>query len=908
MKKFFKLLFAFSLVFVFSFQDLKAQEEPTEDPEPVVVSKKITVAPVVSIKGSNNSLILTWNKVENATKYTIQRSTNKTKGFKTIATVTSNTYQNKSLKYGTTYYYKVIANGPENSKPSAVVGKKVVPNKVTNVKLTPYSNQIKITWKKTSNHGYFVYRSTDNKKWTKVATITKNSTVSYTNKKLSSNKVYYYQVKAYQKVGKTKVVGPSSGVFSIRTAPAAPSVSLTSLTIETIRLNLKPTSGAKKYQLYSYNEKTKKWELEWNVYPDEFINKIYNAYFYVNKSYHTYKYRVRACSATVCGSYKVVSGQAKLSKGVIESLRGENKAVNVLIEQTYGAKGYEVYRATSKTGKYTKVKTLSGVASVKFRDTKVSANKTYYYKVRSFMKIGKKTYYSSYSSIRAVKTGTNAGINSAYEDAKLVAKQWYFSKQTLITILTQEYKYSKTDATKGVEKCKFNYKANALKLAREMTQYSYTISEAGLRNSLINEFLYTESEADYAIANINFNWHQSLIDGITNDLNYGGGYSRSYLVEMYTDEYIGFTEEEVNQVITELNPDFNEQALKRLSTYLSWNEDATKQNAISELENYDFTEEEIEYAMEHITHNWSEGIISSYYSIEETNGEHNYYSKGQAIQILTSEGYGFSEEEVSEALDTLEIDFAQYALQNANKFIINAYNGVATPDNVRFYLTNVLFTEEEINYAIANINFNEMAIDYVIYTFDNSTFQFTRDNFIETLENAGFTHDNAVYAYDNLPEDYWYSFIERCVDNYIQSFNASNRGISRTSLINTIVSFYGFGEEEVTFVIDSSNINFNEQAMISASDLINSGHYSKLSLLEQLESYNYTESEIAYVGENNNFNFVNECIEVINDTFIGNPTEYTLEDITNQLINTYKFTEAEVNAAVEETNLASYFN
>ena len=57
-----------------------------------------------------------------------------------------------------------------------------------------------------------------------------------------------------------------------------------------------------------------------------------------------------------------------------------------------------------------------------------------------------------------------------------------------------------------------------------------------------------------------------------------------------------------------------------------------------------------------------------------------------------------------------------------------------------------------------------------------------------------------------------------------------------------------------------------------------------------------------------NFNFVNECIEVINDTFIGNPTEYTLEDITNQLINTYKFTEEEVNAAVEETNLASYFN
>ena len=60
----------------------------------------------------------------------------------------------------------------------------------------------KISWKKVSDaDGYVVYRSTKKKGgYKKVATVKKSSTVSYTNKKLSSKKTYYYKVRSYKKI------------------------------------------------------------------------------------------------------------------------------------------------------------------------------------------------------------------------------------------------------------------------------------------------------------------------------------------------------------------------------------------------------------------------------------------------------------------------------------------------------------------------------------------------------------------------------------------------------------------------------------------------------------------------------------------------------------------------------------
>ncbi len=68
--------------------------------------------------------------------------------------------------------------------------------------------------------------------------------------------------------------------------------------------------------------------------------------------------------------------------------------------KVFGAKGYAVYRATKKSGKYTEVKTTKYAS---FTDSKLTANKTYYYKVRAYKTQGGKTVYSKYSPVKSIK-------------------------------------------------------------------------------------------------------------------------------------------------------------------------------------------------------------------------------------------------------------------------------------------------------------------------------------------------------------------------------------------------------------------------------------------------------------------------------------------------------------------------
>ena len=66
---------------------------------------------------------------------------------------------------------------------------------------------IVVKWKKVKNaEGYRVYRKTAGGKWSKIKTITKNSTVSYTDKKCKNGTVYYYTVRAYIKSGGESII------------------------------------------------------------------------------------------------------------------------------------------------------------------------------------------------------------------------------------------------------------------------------------------------------------------------------------------------------------------------------------------------------------------------------------------------------------------------------------------------------------------------------------------------------------------------------------------------------------------------------------------------------------------------------------------------------------------------------
>lgn len=172
----------------------------------------------ISASAEGNSIKLSWKKVDAAEGYSIYDSRNKL-----VAKVTTTSYTHKNLKTMTSYSYKVrpyvVSDGVTyyggfSNTVSATTG----PSKPS-IKLSAGTKQVKVSWKKIKGvNGYEVYRSTSRSgKYKKVKTIKKSSTTSYTNKKLKSNKKYYYKVRAYKTVKGKKVYSSYSSVKSTKT-------------------------------------------------------------------------------------------------------------------------------------------------------------------------------------------------------------------------------------------------------------------------------------------------------------------------------------------------------------------------------------------------------------------------------------------------------------------------------------------------------------------------------------------------------------------------------------------------------------------------------------------------------------------------------------------------------------------
>jgi fibronectin type 3 domain-containing protein len=160
---------------------------------------KYLKTPIVKLTNSAKGVKITWSKTAGAKGYYVYRKTaggTYTK-IKTITSASLVSYVDTTAKAGTTYYYTVRAyNG--NSISAYVVKQTIKYLKRPNVAVSKVKNGVKVAWSKTAGaEGYYVYRKTADGSWKKIQTITKASTVNYTDKTAKSGTTYYYTVKAY---------------------------------------------------------------------------------------------------------------------------------------------------------------------------------------------------------------------------------------------------------------------------------------------------------------------------------------------------------------------------------------------------------------------------------------------------------------------------------------------------------------------------------------------------------------------------------------------------------------------------------------------------------------------------------------------------------------------------------------
>ena len=80
--------------------------------------------------------------------------------------------------------------------------------------------------------------------------------------------------------------------------------------------------------------------------------------------------------------------------------------------------------ATSKNGKYTKIKTVTKDSTVQYQKTGLKAGTAYYFKVRPYVNIDGKKNYGSYSSIVATSTKTKTPTVTVVAGEKKATISW----------------------------------------------------------------------------------------------------------------------------------------------------------------------------------------------------------------------------------------------------------------------------------------------------------------------------------------------------------------------------------------------------------------------------------------------------------------------------------------------------
>lgn len=87
----------------------------------------------------------------------------------------------------------------------------------------------------------------------------------------------------------------------------------------------------------------------------------------------------------------------------IGKLTCKKKTVTVTWKKAADADGYQIWRATKKTGKYQLVKTIPKGTAASWKNKGLKKGKTYYYKVRAYRSGSGTTGYGSYSAVKHIK-------------------------------------------------------------------------------------------------------------------------------------------------------------------------------------------------------------------------------------------------------------------------------------------------------------------------------------------------------------------------------------------------------------------------------------------------------------------------------------------------------------------------
>lgn len=393
-------------------------------------AKAIKKASIATVEGySVSKITIKWNTVSGNNGYNIYRSTSEKGTYKKIGTAKKNTtsYRDTKLNMNKKYYYKIEAKASGYKKAGTSGLSKVAsgyPQRstaITSITVNE-SNQLTLNWKKVSGaSSYEIYRSTTvDGAYELLEEVFDYKIVTYTDTSATVGTSYFYKIRATAKYDGKNIYTKYSNVMEGKILSAPTNVTAMSISSNQLNIVWSPVEGAVSYEVYRSDQADGTYSLIGTAdtsatFSDGTVSEGV-----------TYYYKIRAIDAAShkSGLSSAASGCA-VAKISINNLSWNPAGNSIAISWTPMSgkvDGYELYRSSSESvATQTRLTMTPGVL---YTDTDVKQGITYYYRVRNYSVINKKTVYGIYSDTRSTNPADYRIMGSSGVGAASLVKMY----------------------------------------------------------------------------------------------------------------------------------------------------------------------------------------------------------------------------------------------------------------------------------------------------------------------------------------------------------------------------------------------------------------------------------------------------------------------------------------------------